>query len=55
MSRNVTHKFTRANVDYCQDVLNYMSNVDPYKLKFFDESGATLYNCNKRYGHLCMR
>jgi len=23
MSRNVTHKFTRANVDYCQDFLNY--------------------------------
>lgn len=51
MSRNVTHKFTRANVDYCQDFLNYMSNVDPYKLKFFDESGVSLYDCNKRYGH----
>ena len=34
MSRNVTHKFTRANVDYCQDFLNYMSNVDPFRLKF---------------------
>lgn len=51
MSRNVTHKFTRANVDYCQDFLNYMSNVDPYRLKFFDESGVSLYDCNKRYGH----
>lgn len=51
MSRNVTHKFTRANVDYCQDFLNYMSNVDPFRLKFFDESGVSLYDCNKRYGH----
>ncbi|XP_044174449.1 uncharacterized protein LOC122958075 [Acropora millepora] len=45
MSRNVTHKFTRANVDYCQDFLNYMSNVDPFRLKFFDESGVSLYDC----------
>ena len=47
MSRNVTHKLTRANVDYCQDFLNYMSNVDSFRLKFFDESGVSLYDCNK--------
>ena len=52
MSRNVTHKFTRASVDYCQDFFNSLSNVDPLKFKFFDESGASLYDCiNKRYGH----
>ena len=28
-----------------------MSNVDPFRLKFFDESGVSLYDCNKRYGH----
>ena len=51
MNRNVTHKFTRANVDYCQDFLNYMSNVDPFRLKFFDESDVSLYDCDKRYWH----
>ena len=28
-----------------------MSNFDPFLLKFFDESGVSLYDCNKRYGH----
>ena len=27
-----------------------MSQVDPYRLKFLDESGVALQNCNKRYG-----
>ena len=28
-----------------------MANFDPFRLKFFDESGVSLYDCNKRYGH----
>lgn len=51
MTRNVTNKFTPANINYCQDYLNYMCQVDPHKLKFFDESGVSLYDTNKRYGH----
>ena len=28
-----------------------MSKVDPFRPKFFYESGVSLYDCNKRYGH----
>ena len=45
------HMFTRANVDYCQDFLNYISNVDPFTLKYSDESGVSLHDCKKRYGN----
>ena len=45
------HMFTRANSDYCQDFLNYMSNVDPFTLKFSDENGVSLHDCNKRCGN----
>ena len=48
---NNHNKFTGENMNYCQDFLDYMSQVDPYRLKFFDESGVVLSDCNKRYGH----
>ena len=51
MSRLSENKFTDQNIDYCQDFFNYMCEVDPYRLKFFDESGVSLYDSNKRYGH----
>ena len=45
-------KFTLENVDYCQDFLSYVSSVDPYKLKFFDEAGFALPGVGKAiYGH----
>lgn len=45
-------KFTPENVDYCQDFLNYMSAIDPYKLKYFDEAGFALPGIGKpHYGH----
>ena len=51
LSRVNDNKFTNENIDYCQDFLDYMSQVDPYRLKFFDECGVELQDCNKRYGH----
>ncbi len=46
-------KFTPDNVDYCQDFLNYVSTIDPYKLKYFDEAGFILPGVGKpNYGHL---
>ena len=51
LSRANDNKFTNENIDYCQDFLDYMSQVDPYRLKFFDECGVELQDCNKRYGH----
>ena len=51
-SRANDNKFTNENIDYCQDFLENMSQVDPYRLKlFFDESGVELQDCNNRYGH----
>lgn len=46
-------KFHPDNVDYCQDFLNYIHGVDPYKLKFFDESGFALHSGvgKPNYGH----
>ena len=46
LSRANDNKFTDENIDYCQDFIDYMSQVDPYRLKFFDESGVELQDCN---------
>ena len=51
MCRTVKNKFTPENVNYAQDFLNFISQVDPYRLKFFDEMGVNMNDCNKRYGH----
>ncbi|CAB4008950.1 Hypothetical predicted protein, partial [Paramuricea clavata] len=51
LSRANDNKFTDENIDCFQDFLDYMSQVDPYRLKFFDESGVELQDCNKHYGH----
>ena len=52
LTRPVADKFTPANVNYCQEFLNYISSVDPYKLKFFDESGIKLPDVGRpNYGH----
>lgn len=52
MSNIKYEKFTLENVDYCQDFLSYVSTVDPYKLKFFDEAGFALPGVGKaNYGH----
>ena len=52
MVRPAAEKFTQQNIEYCQEFLDYISTVDPYRLKFFDESGITLPDVgNPNYGH----
>ena len=51
MSRTVKNKFSAPNVNYSQDYLNFISQIDLHRLKFFDEMGVCLFDCNKRYGH----
>ncbi len=51
LSRAGNNKFTDENINYCQDFLDFMSQVEPYRLKFFDECGVALLDCNKHYGH----
>ena len=46
--QTVKNKFSAGNVNYSQDYLNFISQIDPYKLIFFDEMGV---NLSKRYGH----
>ena len=52
MIRHAAEKFTQQNIEYCQAFLDYISTVDPHKLKFFDESGLKLPDvANPNYGH----
>ena len=45
-------RFTQQNLQYTQAYLNYISRQNPYKLRFFDESGFYLPDTLKRrYGH----
>lgn len=45
-------RFTQNNMQYTQAFLNYVSRQNPYKLKFFDESGFNLPDTIRRkYGH----
>ena len=47
MSYKPTNKFHPENVNYCQDFLNYMSTIDPYCIKSFDEAGFKLPDVSK--------
>lgn len=52
MVRPAGEKFTPENIQYCQEFLNYISTIDPHRLKFFDESGVKLPDvANPSYGH----
>lgn len=52
MVRPAAEKFTPANIAYCQAYLDYISTIDPFRLKFFDETGLKLPNvANPSYGH----
>lgn len=45
-------RFTPNNMQYTQAFLNYISRQNPYKLKFFDESGFNMPDSIRRkYGH----
>ena len=39
LTRPVAERFTPENLNYRQDFVDYISSVDPSKLKFFDVSG----------------
>ena len=52
VTRPAAEKFTDDNVAYCQAFVNYISTVDPFRLKLFDETGLKLPNlANPHYGH----
>lgn len=51
MIRSAAEKFT-PNIAYCQSYVNFMSTLDPFRVKFFDEAGFKLPHCaNPKYGH----
>lgn len=52
LSRATVDKFSPQNVNYCQNFLNFMSCVNPYRVKCFDESGFRMPDfCRPSYGH----
>ena len=52
MTRPAAEKFTDNNIAYCQAFIDYISTVDPYRIKFFDETGLKLPNvANPCCGH----
>ena len=52
MSTCPKDKFSPENINYCEDFLTYMSAVDPYKIKCFNEAGFKLADVAKaNYGH----
>ena len=42
MVRPSAEKLTPENIQYCQEFLNYITTVNPHRLKFFDVSGIKL-------------
>ena len=52
MACPAVEKFTDDSVPYCQAFVTCISTVDPYRLKFFDETGLKLPNVgNPHYRH----
>ena len=52
ISKLATERFTNDNIIYTQLYLDYVSQKDPNKIKFFDESGFRLPNAGlRRYGY----
>ncbi|XP_070537237.1 uncharacterized protein [Ptychodera flava] len=51
MIRPARERFSQANLMYTQAYLNVLHNIDPMRLRFFDESGFTLQTSNRTYGH----
>ena len=48
----MAEKFTGANLNYCQEYLDYIKTVNPANLKFFDECGIKLPDVGRpNYGH----
>lgn len=52
MSRATAEKLNPQNVQWCQNLLNFLNGVDPYRVKCFDESGFRMPDvCRPNYGH----
>ena len=51
LTKAKAEKFTLENIQYCQHFLNYMSTVKAENIKFYDECGFNLNDCNPSYGH----
>ena len=52
LTQPVAEKFGPENVHYCQQFVNYIYTVDPYKFKFCDVSGIKLPDVGKpNHGH----
>jgi hypothetical protein len=44
-------KYNQNNMNYYQHFVNYVSQMDPSKCKYFDESGFKLTTAHRNYGH----
>jgi transposase len=44
-------KYNQNNMNYYQHFVNYVSQMDPGKCKYFDESGFKLTTAHRNYGH----
>ena len=51
MYRQVGNRYGDANMTYTQAFIDYLSQKDPRKIKYFDESGFNITACHKMYGH----
>jgi hypothetical protein len=44
-------KYNQNNMNYYQHFVNYVSQMDPSKCKYFDESCFNLTTAHSNYGH----
>lgn len=51
ISRPEGQRFTLQNLRYTQAYLDYIFAQDPYKVKYFDESGFKISVANRNFGH----
>jgi hypothetical protein len=51
ITRQMGDKYNQNNMNYYQHFVNYVSQMDPSKCKYFDESGFKLTTAHRNYGH----
>jgi hypothetical protein len=52
ITRQMGDKYNQNNMNYYQHFVNYVSQMDPSKSKYFDESGFKLTTAQINYGHV---
>jgi hypothetical protein len=52
ITREMGDKYNQNNMNYYQHFVNYVSQMDPSKSKYFDESGFKLTTAQINYGHV---